>query len=219
MIIATGIFFVLKIVFWLLKIIISILADFFIFFGLYVPGFYILFGALLSHFTEFSLTTPSTDLNLFLVGLGLAVLCAVMITVRNLIIRPFKIVFGKTKDKTKKNIKDHPRLKKNDQEDENEDRKKEDRRVKEERADEEDAVDEENEKERREVKKKKEKDDEDSQYPLIYRSELYPEITVHEYEDRFDLYRDTEGYGKKFFKTEYKEQTSSKTKKSRKKSK
>ncbi|MBQ2714427.1 MAG: hypothetical protein IJF76_02220 [Clostridia bacterium] len=167
-IVATGIFFVLKFIFWLLKCIVTVLGDFIIFFGLYIPGLYLIFGALLVRFSNFSFTTPSTDLNLFFMGLGLSVLCAVIITIRNLVVKPFKAVFGKTKEKTKENIKSRPRFKKSED-------------------------------------KPRRQEENNSPYPLIYRSEIYPEITVHEYEDRFDLYRDSDDeLGKKFVRTEYK---------------
>lgn len=41
--------------------------------------------------------------------------------------------------------------------------------------------------------------------PLVYQSRKYPEITVHEYPDRFELFRDfNDGMGLTYVKTEYK---------------
>ena len=206
-IIAAGIFFLLKIVYWILKLIVSVLADIFIFFGLYIPALFLIFGVVLTKFTDFSFTSLDTNLNLYVVGLGLCVLCAVIITIRNLIIRPFKIVFGKTKEKTKKTLADRPKFKREDKEDRRRvEEKSFDKRQDEKSFDEKD-------------KREESIDNEREERPLIYRSEIYPEIIVHEYEDRFDLYKEVDGYGKKFFRTEYKEQEKSKSKKSRKKSK
>lgn len=161
-----GLFFGVKILYWILKAIITLLGKILVFFGLYIPGVYLLLGAVLTKFSVFSFSVLDTRLNLFILGLILCVVCAIIISVRNLIVKPFATVvknFGKdakkefvdNRPKIKKNAKDNPRR-------------------------------------------------EQTPYPLVYRSQIYPDITVHEYEDRFDLYRDEKNGKIKFFKTEYK---------------
>lgn len=179
-IIITIIFFIIKILYWLLKAIVIILGDILIFFGLYIPGLYLLFGATLSRYLDFSMINPGTDRTLFFVGLGLCLVCAVIITIRNLIIKPFKTVFGNFKDKAKKEIvESRPKLK--------------DSKLKKDKD------------KPRRGKDIPEEKPQDIQYPLVYKSKIYPEITVYEYEDRFELFRDSDDeLGKKYVKTEFK---------------
>lgn len=161
-----GLFFAVKIVYWLLKAIIILLGKILVFFGLYIPGVYLLLGAVLTKFNVFSFSALDTRLNLFVLGLILCTICALIIAIRNLIVKPFATVLKKFGEDTKKEFVDkRPKMKKNPKD-----------------------------KPRRE----------ESPYPLVYRSQIYPDITVHEYEDRFDLYRDDKNGKIKFFKTEYK---------------
>ncbi len=191
--IATGLFFVLKIIFWILKFIVTILGEIIVFFGLYVPIVYAILGAILARFTTFSLTEPSTDLNLFFLGLGLCGVCAIIITIRNFVIRPFKTVFGKFAKRRKDQLSSVPKMKK---------KEKDQPRRKDDITNDSDLV-----VEPTNTKRKKGKEAlDESEKPLIYRSRVHPEITVYEYSDRFDLYRDSDDdeLGKKFVKTEYK---------------
>ena len=162
----TGLLFVIKILWWILKSLVHVLGEIIVFFGLYVPGLYLLFGAALSKFLGFNMTVASTNRTLFFWGLFLCLVCAVIITIRKLIIMPFKKVFGNFKDKTKKQIEDSkPRYDRQDP-----------------------------------PRRQPLKDG-----PLVYQSRKYPEITVHEYPDRFELFRDFhDGMGLTYVKTEYK---------------
>ena len=164
----TGSLFLLKIVWWILKSLIHVLAEIIIFFGLYVPGLYLLFGAVLSKFAGFNMAVASTNRTLFFWGLFLCVVCSAIITIRKLVIAPFKTAFGNFKAKTKKSIRAS--------------------------------------KPRYEPYAPPRRDNGyDTGYPMIYRSKMYPEITVHEYPDRFELFRDSpDGMGPRHVKTEYK---------------
>lgn len=165
----TGVLFVLKILWWILKSVVHVLGEIIVFFGLYVPGLYLIFGATLSKFTGFDLTIASVDRTLFFWGLFLCLVCSAIITIRKLIIAPFKTAFSNFRSRTKKRVVgSKPQY----------------------------APSYDNDKPRR-----------DTNYiaPLVYRSRTYPEITVHEYPDRFELFRDSgDGMGLKYFKTEYK---------------
>lgn len=162
----TGLLFVIKILWWVLKSLVHVLGEIIVFFGLYVPGLYLLFGATLSKFAGFDMSAVGTNRTLFFWGLFLCLVCSVIITIRKLIIAPFKTVFGNFKSKTKNRIeKSRPHY----------DTPQQPRRM------------------------------EQGKIPLIYQSRTYPEITVHEYHDRFELFRDGgDGMGLKYVKTEYK---------------
>ena len=162
----TGLMFVIKLLWWIFKSVVHVLGEIIVFFGLYVPGLYLLFGAVLSKFLGFSMVDASVDRTLFFWGLFLCLVCSVIITIRKLIIAPFKTAFGNFKSNTKKRIENtKPRYEQSEPP----------RRTSEPYA------------------------------PLVYQSRTYPEITVHEYPDRFELFRDEHnGMGLKYVKTEYK---------------
>ena len=163
----TGLLFGVKILYWILKAIVTLLGKILVFFGLYIPGIYLIFGAILTKFSVLSFSVQDTRLNLFILGLILCVVCALIITVRNILVKPFKTALTNLKNDAKKEFVDNrPKMKKSSTD-----------------------------KPRRHAE----------YYPLVYRSQIYPDITVHEYEDRFELFRDTpNGKKQKFFKTEYK---------------
>lgn len=121
---------------WLYRVVFKTLADVFVYLGLYVPGIYFLYGLILQKFCGLNLSAKGEESALFTIGFVLCIICAIIITVRHLVIRPFRSVVGK-KGKQK----------------------------------------------RREIAPR----------PLIYQSRIYPELTVYEYPDRFDLYRTVNG--------------------------
>ena len=85
---------VIKLLFKLLAVVVKILASLIIFFGLYVPLFYGVFGIVLLATTEFTFGGAGTDQVLYYIGFGLSGLAAVFISVRNLIVRPLSAVFA-----------------------------------------------------------------------------------------------------------------------------
>lgn len=85
---------VIKLVFKLIWVIVKVLATLFLFFGLYIPLFYSVFGIILLATTDFTLGVMGTDQVLFYIGLGLCGVASVIITIRNLIVRPFSAIFA-----------------------------------------------------------------------------------------------------------------------------
>ena len=72
---------------------IQVLASIIMFLGLYIPLFYLVFGLILLAATDFTFGGMGTDQILYYIGLGLCCVAAIIITVRNLLIRPFSSVF------------------------------------------------------------------------------------------------------------------------------
>lgn len=85
---------VIKLVFKLIWVIVKVLATLFLFFGLYIPLFYSVFGIVLLATTDFTLGVMGTDQVLFYIGLGLCGVASIIITIRNLIVRPFSAIFA-----------------------------------------------------------------------------------------------------------------------------
>ena len=85
---------VIKLVFKLLAVIVKVLAALIIFFGLYIPLFYSVFGIILLATTDFTLGVMGTNQVLFFIGLGLCGVAALIISIRNLIVRPLSAVFA-----------------------------------------------------------------------------------------------------------------------------
>jgi len=75
-----------------IKAIIAVLTNVFIFFGLYIPLFYLLFGVILLTFTSFSFGGIGTNQILYFVGLGLCFLASAIITFRTLVVRPLSAI-------------------------------------------------------------------------------------------------------------------------------
>ncbi len=85
---------VIKLIFKLLAVIVKVLASLIVFFGLYIPLFYGVFGIVLLATTEFSFGGAGTDQILYYVGFGLCCVASVIISIRNLIVRPLSAVFA-----------------------------------------------------------------------------------------------------------------------------
>ena len=77
----------------IIKVVITVLTNVIIFFGLYIPLFYGLFGVLLLAFTDFTLGGTGTNQVLYYVGLGLSFFASLIITVRTLFVRPISAIF------------------------------------------------------------------------------------------------------------------------------
>lgn len=152
------------------------LASLLMYFGLIVPFFYMIFAISLMLWCGLDLRISGVDTNLFYFGLTLSLLCSIVISIKNIIIYP---------------IKDYLNYK----------------RAKEEY------------KRRKEIAKKRElfkqnpskyyakfpeempppadpiyinkKSDRDKPRPLIYRSKVNSKIIIHEFPDKFEVYKDT----------------------------
>lgn len=75
---------------WAIKIISSVM----LFFGLYIPFAYLIYGGLLYLIAKVPIFDFSTNSQLYLLGLLLCVICSVIISVRNLIMRPLTSVIA-----------------------------------------------------------------------------------------------------------------------------
>ena len=85
---------VIKLAFKLIWAIVKVLAALIIFFGLYIPLFYVVFGLILLATTDFTLGGMGTDQVLYYIGLGLCCVASIFISIRNFIIRPLSAVFA-----------------------------------------------------------------------------------------------------------------------------
>ncbi len=74
---------VLKLVYTIVKETIKVLARVIVYFGLYVPFFYFITGSVLVSMGYFSFDVIDIDSILFYVGLGMCLLCALVITIRS----------------------------------------------------------------------------------------------------------------------------------------
>ena len=83
----------LKLVFKMLKTAIQVLSTLFIFLGLYIPLFYVFFGLILLATTDFTFGGTGPDQILYYIGLALSCVAAVIITIRNLLVRPISSLF------------------------------------------------------------------------------------------------------------------------------
>lgn len=77
----------------IIKVLITVLTNVIIFFGLYIPLFYGLFGVLLLALTDFTLGGTGTNQILYYIGLGLCFFASVIITVRTVFVRPISAIF------------------------------------------------------------------------------------------------------------------------------
>ena len=78
----------------LLKILITLLTEIVIFFGLYIPLFYLLFGLILLATTTFTLGGSGTNQIIYYVGLGASCLASAIISIRNLFVKPLSALFA-----------------------------------------------------------------------------------------------------------------------------
>ncbi|NLZ25739.1 MAG: hypothetical protein GX891_04690 [Clostridiales bacterium] len=80
-----------------IDIAITVVAKFIVYFGLYIPLLYLIYGGVLWLTLDFNPFGGGVNTNLYLFGLGLSFVCSVIIAVRNLIIKPFKRHFVDSK--------------------------------------------------------------------------------------------------------------------------
>lgn len=84
-----------KLIYYIFSTTIKFIANVMVFFGLYIPFFYLIWGEILLLFTDFHISPYNTDLGLYLFGLVLSLFCSVIISIRTIIIKPFKALFGR----------------------------------------------------------------------------------------------------------------------------
>ncbi len=112
---------------------IKFLSTIMLYFGLYVPFFYLLYGLIIHLTLGVPLFNFSVNSQLYLLGLLLCLISSVIITVRNIVLEPIKSVL----------------------------RHLDNRRA--------------------------------PEQPMIYRSEIMPDLVIYEYAMRYDVYRDVNG--------------------------
>lgn len=80
----------------LIKIIIEVCASIIYYCGLYVPLAYLVYGGILYGVFDFPPFSKGTDGALYILGFALTLVCALMIAVKNLIIKPYDKHFRKS---------------------------------------------------------------------------------------------------------------------------
>ena len=89
---------IFSIIIKILKIIAEVLAKIIYYLGLWAPLLYLAYGGILIlSFKDFSMFGLDTNSIIYLVGFLLTIVISIIITIKNLIIRPFKKIF-KRKD-------------------------------------------------------------------------------------------------------------------------
>lgn len=113
--------------------VIRFLSTVMLYFGLYIPFFYLLYGLIIHLTLNVALFNFSVNSQLYLLGILLCLVCAVIISVRNLVLEPIKSVLKRLDNR-------HA-----------------------------------------------------PEQPLIYRSEIMPELVIYEYTNRYEVFRDYNG--------------------------
>ena len=85
---------VFKLVGKIIKSLFEVLTGLVVFFGLYIPLFYLVFGLLLLGFTDFRFGGTGVYQILYYIGLGISCLAALIISIRNFFVRPLSHVFA-----------------------------------------------------------------------------------------------------------------------------
>ena len=91
--ITLAVWWLVKMFFKLLKTIVEFLSNVIVFLGLYFPLFYIVFGLILLATTSFTFGGTGTYQLLYYIGLGVCCLASVIISIRNLLVRPISFIF------------------------------------------------------------------------------------------------------------------------------
>ncbi len=143
-----------------LELIIRIVANLLVFFGLWVPFLYSFMGLMLYLFLEFNPLDWTLEGQLYVAGLAASLVCSIIITVRNLVLKPAKSVFKGFKEplwkKEKTQKKDELRSPKT---------------------------------EREALQQGHPAPPPNDIRPQIYYSALEENTLIHEYPDRFEIYR------------------------------
>ena len=218
MALALAIWGALKLVFKGLKVVVEVLTSLVMFLGLYIPLFYLLFGLILLAATDFTFGGTGVNQILYYIGLALSCAAAVIISVRNLLVRPFSGIFSafKRSSKDRYDDEDGDRRPRRGYDDEDErrgdygDGRRRDPYARSgrpspygERAYEGGGYS----RDSRDYSR----DDlgyplpaEGGERPVVYYSKRRPGVLVKEYSDRFELFRE-DASGRTYIGTEYKE--------------
>lgn len=147
---------ILRFIFVGLQLFFKIIFRLLWFLGLWIPGVYIIFGVALHYIFGFNPLDWELEGQLYFSGLIACAVCSIVITIRNIIIKPVKSVYKGYKKPVWKKEKEQQPIKKEEIKIPNKDIAKE------------------------ETEKTR---------PSIYYSTIEENTLIHEFEDRFEIYR------------------------------
>ena len=106
---------VFSVVWMVLELVFTVIAKIIIYFGLYFPILSLIFGGVLFLIFDFNPFGGGVDSNLYVFGLCLSFVCALVVTVRNIIIKPIQKYFIDSKvieytGKRHKNAPEAPKI-------------------------------------------------------------------------------------------------------------
>ena len=171
---------VFRAVFYLIGVIVKVLASVLVFTGLWVPALYALLGCVLYLVYQFDpLNNQGLYEYLYLSGAVVTIIIALVIFIRNLIINPIKkAVTGDDGTEPWKKKREKKRLEKALEREERDAKKRETARQKEEKE---------------EIPIFDEPIYEKREEPNIYLSKVEADTLIHEYSDRFEVYKLVDG--------------------------
>lgn len=171
---------VFRAVFYLIGVIVKVLASVLVFTGLWVPALYALLGCVLYLVYQFDpLNNQGLYEYLYLSGAVVTIIIALVIFIRNLIINPIKkAVTGDDGTEPWKKKREKKRLEKALEREERDAKKRETARQKEEKE---------------EIPIFDEPIYEKREEPNIYLSKVEADTLIHEYNDRFEVYKLVDG--------------------------
>lgn len=171
---------VFRAVFYLIGVIVKVLASVLVFTGLWVPALYALLGCVLYLIYHFDpLNNQGLYEYLYLSGAVVTIIIALVIFIRNLIVNPIKkAVTGDDGTEPWKKKREKKRLEKALEREERDAKKRETARQKEEKE---------------EIPIFDEPVYEKREEPNIYLSKVEADTLIHEYSDRFEVYKLVDG--------------------------
>ena len=111
--IGAGIVAILTIFWKVIKFVAEVIAKLIIYLGLWAPLLYLAYGGILMLiYKDFHMFSMDTNSIIYFVGLILCLIISLIITIKNLIVKPFKKIFSR-KDVIKYGDKDERKLKRN----------------------------------------------------------------------------------------------------------
>jgi hypothetical protein len=173
----------IKLFIYAISTLIKLVANILVFFGLYIPFFYLIYGGALYLFAGFRFMPYTPEVGLFFFGLALCALCAVIITVKNMLIKPLKAIFGRNEKEYEER---HPRPRPyyaTMRYDGGDYFPRPRPRIYPERSEQYGYL---------RIDSPREyidRFDAFYEHPDVYRSEMNPDLIIYEYDDRFDVYR------------------------------
>ncbi len=108
---------ILRAVFTALQFIAAIIGKTIYYFGLYIPIFYLIYGMVIHFVYDFECFELTVDGKLYIFGLCLSLLASLIISIKNLIVKPYRkyikkddvVEYGKTQ-RLSKNAPEAPRI-------------------------------------------------------------------------------------------------------------